>query len=386
MAGVWLWLSEGFVFFGEHLYPRWRFEPSPSSYLCVTSKRPAPQNFSPPLSTPTVWRRRWHSDCIVPLDVFICCFSRMNAPLDSRQLRAFAALARTGSFTLAAKELHLSQSAVSHSMKALERDVGCLLFDRLGKKVSLTLAGEHLLQSTGKILSEMSAARASLEQLNKWGRGRLRIGASTTACQHILPAVLREFKDGNPQCLIEIQPGDTPKVTELLRAGAIDLAIALEPLHEEQLEFRPLFADEMVFLMAAAHPWAQAGHVTRAEIPKQNYVLYKKSSLTFRLIENYFREEDMALNTVIELGSMEAIKELVKLGLGVSILAPWIAREELAEGSLVALPLGKRKLRRQWGILHWRGQRLSLPQETFINLCQSATADLAGNSPVRAAS
>ena len=90
----------------------------------------------------------------------------MNAPLDSRQLRAFAALARTGSFTLAAKELHLSQSAVSHSMKALERDVGCLLFDRLGKKVSLTLAGEHLLQYTGKILTEMAAARASLEQLN----------------------------------------------------------------------------------------------------------------------------------------------------------------------------------------------------------------------------
>src|SRR5882762_2824663 len=113
----------------------------------------------------------------------------MNHPLDSRQLRAFATLARTGSFTLAAKELYLSQSAVSHSMKALEQDVGCRLLDRMGKKVMLTQAGEHLLQHAEKILQEMSSARASLEQLGKWGHGRLRIGASTTACHYILPTV-----------------------------------------------------------------------------------------------------------------------------------------------------------------------------------------------------
>src|SRR5256885_15362180 len=87
----------------------------------------------------------------------------MNQPLDSRQLRAFATLARTGSFTLAAKELYLSQSAVSHSMKALEQNVGCRLLDRLGKKVLLTQAGEQLLHHTQKILSEMREARESLQ-------------------------------------------------------------------------------------------------------------------------------------------------------------------------------------------------------------------------------
>ena len=81
----------------------------------------------------------------------------------------------------------------------------------------------------------------------------------------------------------------------------------------------------------------------------------------------------MVLNTVIEVGSMEATKELVKLGLGVSILAKWVARKEIEEGSLVALPLGRRKLQRRWGILSWRGRRLSLAEETFIGLCKSAT-------------
>jgi DNA-binding transcriptional LysR family regulator len=94
--------------------------------------------------------------------------------------------------------------------------------------------------------------------------------------------------------------------------------------------------------------------------------------VTYRIVEDFFRREQMVPNTVIELGSMEAIKELVKLGLGVSILAPWIARKEIEEGSLVALPLGRRKLQRRWGILHWRGKRLNLAEETFIGLCEAA--------------
>ena len=87
-----------------------------------------------------------------------------------------------------------------------------------------------------------------------------------------------------------------------------------------------------------------------------------------------FRREEIALNTVIEAGSMEATKELVKLGLGVSILAPWVARKEIEEGSLVALPLGRKKLQRRWGILQWRGKRLNLAEETFMDLCNSACA------------
>lgn len=309
----------------------------------------------------------------------------MTPPIDSRQLRAFATLARTGSFTLAAKELFLSQSAVSHSMKALESDVGCRLFDRMGKKVLLTQAGETLLHHVEKILQEMSSARAALEHLGKWGRGRLRVGASTTACQYILPPVLREFKESFPQSLITIQPGDTRKAIELLHANRVDLAITLEPKGEDQLVFHPLFTDELVFLVGATHPWATGGHVSRADIPKQNYVLYNKGSYTFRMIEEYFRQEEMVLNTVIEFGSMDAIKELVKLGLGVSILAPWIAQKELQEKSLVSLPLGRRKLKRNWGIIHWRSRRLTLAEETFFSFCKSATEELSRDAWARSA-
>src|SRR5439155_16336821 len=161
------------------------------------------------------------------------CRSCMSLPLDSRQLRAFITLARTGSFTLAAKELFLSQSAVSHSMRALEEEVGCRLLDRVGKKVLLTQAGETLLHHAEKILQEINTARSALEQLGKWGRDRLRIGPSTTACQYILPSVLREFKSKYPQSFINIEPADTVDALELLRSNRVDLAIVLEPKNEE---------------------------------------------------------------------------------------------------------------------------------------------------------
>ncbi len=300
----------------------------------------------------------------------------MRPTLDSRQLRAFAILARTGSFTEAARELHLTQSAVSHAMRALETEVGCRLLDRLGKKATLTQSGEQLLQHAEKILAEMLLARDELKQLGRWGGGRLRLGATVTACQYLLPTVLREFKESFPTCSITLEPGDTTEAIEMLLAHRIDLAIGLEPRGEPQIEFRPLFEDELRFLLSPMHPWARSGRVVEKEVPRQSYILYEKRSYTFQLIEKYFGERDQVLFTSMELGSMEAIKELVKLNLGVSILAPWIAQKELAEGSLVALPLGRKKLRRHWGLLHLKQRRLTLPEETFIGLSKTMSSNI----------
>ncbi len=299
-------------------------------------------------------------------------------PLDSRQLRAFATLARTSSFTATGRQLFLSQSAISHSMRALEEDVGCRLFDRVGKKVSLTLAGEQLLQYAAKILSDMEQARDALGRLGKWGRGRLRLAASTTACTYILPTVLREFRESFAHYAITIVPADTAEMLNLLLAGRVDLALTLEPKMEDKLVFDPLFEDELVFLLSPRHCWAESGTVDRTEVPTQNYILYDKASYTFRLVDDYFRRERLVLNTFIELGSMEAIKELVKLNLGVGIVAPWIARDELQSQSLVALPIGRRKLKRQWGILRSRMRSLNLAEETFVNLCREVTGQLDG--------
>jgi len=296
----------------------------------------------------------------------------MTGPIDSRQLRAFLSLAKNGSFTVAARELCLTQSAVSHSIRALEEDLSCRLFDRMGKKILLTLAGEQLLPHAENIFSKMETARSELKKLNEWGQSRLRICASTTACQYILPSVLREIQKLFPNIQITIEPGDTLDAIRLLRNKQIDCAICLEPTKEEGFDFRPLFTDELQFLVGSEHPWAKNGRVERQEIGAQKFVLYNKGTLTFQLIEDYFRREQLSVNTVIELRSMDAIKELVKIGLGISILAPWVAAKEIEEQSLRAFPLGRRKLTRQWGILQWRTPNTTLAHAQFTELCLRA--------------
>lgn len=301
-------------------------------------------------------------------------------PFDSRQLRAFVTLAHTGSFTRTGKDLFLTQSAISHAIKSLEEDVGCRLFDRMGKSVSLTPAGEQLLHHAKGILDEMCAARSALENLGKWGRARLRVATSEAACEALLPGVLALHKEQFPQCQVTLASADMSEAVDLLHNGHADLVLGLEPGPEAGVEFVPLFTDELQFIVSPLHPWAVAGRVERAEVPKQACILYNRASHTSRLVEDYFRHEDMTLLTAMEVGSMSAIRELVARGLGVAILAPWVARAELAAGTLMALPLGRRRLTRHWGVLHRRGRRLNLAEEQFVTLCRREGEQLVGTA------
>jgi len=300
----------------------------------------------------------------------------MNSIMDSRHVLAFATLARCRSFTQTAKELHLTQSAISHTIKALEQDVGVTLFERVGKRVFLTQAGELLRPAAERILREMEDARGAMEEIGAWGRGRLRLGASVTTCQHPLPTVLREFRQSFPDCAVRLVAGDGPYMSKLLLENQVDLALMLEPDKDELLEFRPLFSDELLVLVSPLHPWAVAGKVVRQDMGRETFIIYHKGSYTHRMVEGYFRAEGITLGNTMELGSMDAMKELAKIGMGAALMAPWVVRKELAEGSLVALPLGPRKLKRNWGIAHLRGRVLSLAEETFFGLCEGVVQGL----------
>ncbi|MEM9159817.1 MAG: LysR family transcriptional regulator [Verrucomicrobiota bacterium] len=296
--------------------------------------------------------------------------------IDSRQLLAFKTLAQTGSFTQAAKNLNLTQSAVSHSIKALEEDLGCSLISRLGRKIHLTQAGETFLASAERMIRQMRSVRSELEGLGKWGAGRLRIGAGTTACQYILPTVIREFRQTFPDCQLSVTPDDAKELVELLRTNEIDLALTLVPGNLEDIEIQSIFTDELKFAVSPMHPWARTAIAPSEEIENQNYVIYSKKSLTFEIVRKHFRSEGNDVSNVIELGSMEAIKELAKIGIGVGVLAPWVASKEIAEESLYMVGLGRKSLTRDWGVCHLKGRKLTLMEETFIGLCESVCESL----------
>ncbi len=293
----------------------------------------------------------------------------MDQSLDTRQLRAFISLARSGSFTQAGRELHLTQSAISHAIKAIETDLACQLFHRQGKSVHLTHHGRELLPYAETILQAMNQARASLGALDKNPRGRLSIGCTPAASQFILPTVFREFKESFPQYDIRVMPGETPQTIERLLNNEVDLAVTLRPADVSRLECHGIFEDELEFLVSPLHPWASKAPKIK-DASGQTFIVSSRNSLNFILIQEFFLKQGVRLQHFIELGSSEAIKELAKLGLGIAIAARWIARSEIEAGQLIPVPLPKAKLRRRWVTSSLKGRPLNLAERTFVGLCE----------------
>lgn len=293
----------------------------------------------------------------------------MDNAIDTRQLRAFVCLARSGSFTQAGRELHLTQSAISHAIKSLETDLGSQLFHRQGKSVHLTHAGRELLPHAETILQSMSHARAVLGTLDQTPRGKLRIGCTTAAAQFILPTVFREFKESFPLYEIKVVCGETPDTIERLHKNQVDITVSLRPQETSRLSCHAIFEDELEFLVSPLHPWAQKAPRLK-DAAHETFIVASRNSLNFTLIQEFFLKQGVRLGSFIELGSSEATKELAKLGIGVAIAASWIARAEIQAGQLMALPLPKAKLRRRWVVSVLQDRPLNLPERTFIGLCE----------------
>ena len=293
-------------------------------------------------------------------------------PFDSRQLQAFDMLCSTGSFTDTAKRLFLTQSAVSHSMKSLEEECGSRLFRRQGKKISLTEAGDRLLRFTRPFLVEMEKVREELDGFEKFGVGRIRLGASAQACRFLLPPMLSQFKKEHPLCRFEVKCEDTPRCLEMLGLGEIDLAITLEPIRINEIEFAPCFSDELRVIVPSDHRWAEAGKVNWSEAGGESFILYSRGSYTFRIINDYLNRAGVRLAGFMEISNPEASKELIKVGMGVGLMADWVVDSEVRRGELKSLPLGRKKLHRTWGVSVRKGRKINKAERIFIKTAQES--------------
>jgi DNA-binding transcriptional LysR family regulator len=276
--------------------------------------------------------------------------------IDSQYLRVFCALARHLNMSRAAQELELTPSGISHCLKALEADLGCRLFERTSRRISLTPAGLEFRTEAEAILEHMSTARSKLRTWTDWRRGGLRLAASTT-----------DFS-------IQIHPCITPQAVELIAEEAADLALIVEPSRSTGLRFIPLAEDDLQFLVHPLHPWTRRG--VERDVAKQNLILPDRTSETHSLIEAYFHHEGIRIKPFIEIGNEEAIKQFIRLNLGIGLLPRWIANAEIRDGLLTSLSLGRRRLRRQWGILHRSGHELTFSESVFVNLCRNVATGL----------
>lgn len=296
--------------------------------------------------------------------------------LDTRQLRAFQELARHQSFTAASRALHLTQSAVSHSIKSLESSLDMALFERQGKTVRLTSAGAKFHPYVLDVLSRMQHAVDVVESIRNPGYGRLAIGTTITMSHAVLPAVLREFRASFPNYEITVSTDDTRELLNLLGQGEIDLAIGMELSGTSSYHFDHFFTDRIAMAMAPVHPLAKSDAINAADLVDQDFIFYSRESETFQILARGFGETNGRLRGHLQVGSMAAIKEMARIGMGIGLLAPWIAREELAAGTLITKPLPWKHADRRWGVYSANAEPSSLAELVLIGIVREVVKGL----------
>lgn len=302
----------------------------------------------------------------------------MKTTIDSQHLRIYVTLARTKNMSRAAEELHLTPSGVSRCLKVLEADLGCRLFDRSSRRFALSQVGREFLAEAEQILDQMNSVRGKIRAWNDWRQGQLLIGANGTACQFLLPPTLREFRESFPGFTIKIEQCSSRQAISLLADEQLDLALLTEPAeHSPNIEFNPIGEDDLQFIVNPFHPWAVKRKAQREDVPAQKLILPERGGNTYRLIESYFRSENISIQPFIEIANEQAIKEFVRLDMGVGVLPRWLVADDIDQGLLAALPLGRRRLKRRWGVLYAKTRKLSLADDLFINVSRSVFRALA---------
>ena len=291
--------------------------------------------------------------------------------MELRQLEAFITVARRESFTRAAAELHLTQPAVTRQIAALEVELQALLFDRLGKRIQLTGAGETLLGYAEHILRLTDEAREALEELTAGRAGRIAIGAASTLATYVLPPLLTQFRQEHPGIELSLRTGLSARVRELVLSGVVDIGLVTtegEPTQQDGvLTSESLGVYETVLAVPPGHVLATQLTTTVAELSGEPLLAMTTGTNLRTYAEHILADAGVAARVAMELDSVEAIKRMVEAGLGISLLPRVAVASEVAAGRLVALTLtGVPLPERHIVLLRRRDKQVTVPLLAFI--------------------
>ncbi|MBN1906663.1 MAG: LysR family transcriptional regulator [Deltaproteobacteria bacterium] len=261
----------------------------------------------------------------------------MNINLN--QLWVFHAVAKSRGFTRAASDLCLTQPGISKHIKQLEEYYGVQLFDRLGKKVLPTQAGELLLEATTEVFRLLDNAKVKIYDLGEMTAGRITIGASFTAGTYLLPEIIGQFNQQykGVELLLDISLSD--RIAEKVISNDLDIGFIGAPYEDERLINRRFYDDTLVVILPKGHPWQNRKAIRLAELTDQPFVYSIKGSGTRTVIQEKLNNAGVKLQKVIEFGNTETVKKAVVAGIGISILSEAVIRNEVASGQMCAIPL-----------------------------------------------
>lgn len=293
--------------------------------------------------------------------------------MDTQHLQAFVAIAENGSFSAAAERLHLTQPAISKRIALLEEQLKAPLFDRIGRQVALTQAGQLLLSKAKLILGEVIAAQRAIADLQGDVQGKLSIATSHHVGLHYLPPYLREFSTRHPQVKLDLHFLDSEQAYHEILQGRFDLAIITLALSQDaRLQSHTLWHDQLHFVVAPSHSLAHPGgtdatqpHLQLADLSKHPAIMPDVNTYTTQLIKNLFDDEKLPLNIGMISNHLDTIKMLLSINLGWGVLP-----RKIIDGQLQILNVNHPPIMRPLGCIHHNQRTLNNAARVFLRLLQ----------------
>ncbi len=294
--------------------------------------------------------------------------------MELRHLRLVRALAAKGTLTSAGKQLHLSQSALSHQLRELETELETPLFHRVKKRMVLTPAGSRVLTTANSVLGHIERLDEDIVQMNSGEQGILRIAACSNTCFHWLPKVLKLFIDAHPAVEVRIDSSASHEPIEHLENGVIDLAIMNMKTPSKAAVYHKLFNDEMVAIVHKNHPWAKKDHVTPRAFARETLINYDRPIEEVVFYQRILLPANIMPESLIKLPMTDAIIEMVRAGMGVAVLNLWSVRPYLDSSDLKAIRVTKNGFIRTWYAVVLRQEQPLTYVGQFIDfLCSQET-------------
>ena len=288
---------------------------------------------------------------------------------DIHKLEIFSKVAELKSFSRAAHEMYLTQPTVSQHITTLENYLGMKLFDRMGKDVTLTKAGEILYRYAKQITTLTGEARQALDHFMGKKSGHLVLGASTIPGEYILPALLGKFKTIYPEIKITLKIGDTEEIVNSLFNGNIELGVIGAKISNPSLQYSRFLDDELIIVVPQGHRWWKRSSVYIHELVDEPFIMRESGSGTRISMEKRLKHLGISidrLNIIAEVGSTTAVKQSIKANLGISLISERAVEDEIKLKLLKKIPINKAKFTRTFFIIQDK-------KRTPSPLCKSLT-------------
>ncbi len=272
----------------------------------------------------------------------MCVYPGITEDMSDRRLQVFHTVAGVLSFTRAAELLHMTQPAVTHQIRQLEEELNARLFDRSNNRISLTAAGEQVLEYATRIIALYEQMSESVKALTGDRAGLITIGASTTIAEYMLPGLLGDFRQNFPDVQIRLRVANTDAIVALVADNTIDLGVVEGEVDNQLLRVEQCQQDELQVILPLGHPLTGKDSIEPLELTAYPFIHREDGSGTRSVVVRYLSEhgvDEHSLNRPFELGSTEAIKGAVQAGMGITIVSGATVSRELALGLLEVRPM-----------------------------------------------